>query len=257
VDSDVVTYGISGGDSGSFDLDAGTGVVTFKVAPDFETKDTYSFTATATDGTCNSATQSVVINITDLPEGQLKKTGQTKSYDEDGNEVTDGSIKDDGYYHIGVDPDYTRDDAKQIVTDHVTRLEWQDDGNASSVTKPWLTQENYDKCTGSNGQTQDSTKCYDTSGDTVVTYCTDLILGGHSDWRLPTIDELMYIADRSKRSPAMDTAVFENVVSDYYWSSSTVVGYENNAWVVDFYYSDGHWNDVSVNDYVRCVRGGE
>jgi hypothetical protein len=247
-----VTYGISGGDSGSFDLDATTGVVTFKTAPNFETKDTYGFTATATDGAGNSATQSVTINITDLPEGQPKKTGQTKSYDEDGNEVTDGSIKDDGYYQTGVTPNYTRDDAKQIVTDHITGLEWQDDGNASSVTKPWLTQENYDKCTGNNGQTQDTTKCYDTSGDTAATYCTTLSLDG-GGWRLPTIDELMYIADRSKRNPAINPT-FQHTASDYYWSSTTFVGYEDIAWGVYFFNGSDYWDDKGHARYVRCVR---
>ncbi len=31
----------------------------------------------------------------------LLKTGQTLSYDSNGNVVTDGSIKDDGYYQRG------------------------------------------------------------------------------------------------------------------------------------------------------------
>ena len=42
----------------------------------------------------------------------LKKTGQTKSYDENGVEITDNSIKDDGYYKIDITPNYTRDNTK-------------------------------------------------------------------------------------------------------------------------------------------------
>jgi len=114
-----ISYAISGGDSSAFDVDATTGVVTFKTAPDFETQDLYTFSATATDKYGNEATQSVTVSITDVPEGVLKKTGQTKSYDKDGNEVTDGSLKDDGYYQKGVDPSYTRDDVKEIVIDHI------------------------------------------------------------------------------------------------------------------------------------------
>jgi uncharacterized protein (TIGR02145 family) len=71
----AVTITISGGDAGDFDtalsaglsgLGAATGtlVVTFKNAPDFETKDTYTFTATATDAAGNTATQEVIVNIT-------------------------------------------------------------------------------------------------------------------------------------------------------------------------------------------------
>ena len=195
--------------------------------------------------------------LSDVPEGELKKTGQTKSYDASGNEVTDGSIKDDGFYQKGTTPSYTRDDATNIVTDHVTNLQWQDDSNVFTVTKPWLTQTNYDICRGQNGQTQDTSKCTDTSGDTAATYCANLALGGFTDWRLPSIDELMYIADRSKANPAMDTAYFQNVVSDYYWSSTTVVGYEYSAWVVYFYFGHDYWDTKSNSYYVRCVRDGQ
>jgi len=252
-----VTYAISDGESADFDIDASTGIVTFKAAPDFETKETYGFTATATDSAGNSATQSVTIQIQDMPESTLKKTGQTKSYDENGTEVTDGSIKDDGYYQTGVDLSYTRDDTKEVVTDHITGLMWQDDADANTTTKPWLTQTNYDICTGSNGQTQDTSKCTDTSGDTAATYCADLTRGDYSDCRLPTIDELMYIADRSKRYPAIDTAYFQNVASRYYWSSTTVVDYEYFAWNVSFYNGYDNWRNKSSSYYVRCVRPGQ
>jgi hypothetical protein len=252
-DENTIVYGIEGGDADAFDIDSATGVVTFKVAPDFETKDTYSFTATATDGAGNSATQDVTIHITDLPEGQLKKTGQTKSYDEDGNEVTDRSIKDDGYYQTGVASNYTRDDDKEIVTDHITGLQWQDNEDVKTVTKQWLTDENYDICENNNS----APECYDTSGDTAATYCADLTLGEYSDWRLPTIDELMYIADRSRRNPAINTTVFENAVSNFYWSSSTVVGYEFDAWFVDFDFGIGIGPYKSRSYYVRCVRAGQ
>ena len=254
----AVTYSLSGGDSGLFSINSSTGAIVFNTTPDFETRNTYTFTVTATDSAGNVSTQDVTINISDVVEGQLKKTGQTKSYDENGTEVTDGSIKDDGYYQAGVTPSYTRDDAKEIVTDHITGLEWADNADAKTVTKPWLTQTNYDICTGNNGQTQDTSKCTDTSGDTAATYCTNLTLGGHSDWRLPNIDELMYIVDRSKSNPAIDTTVFENVVSNGYWSSGTVVGFENGAWNVYFYDGiGGGWYYKSNSDYVRCVRVGQ
>jgi uncharacterized protein (TIGR02145 family) len=64
-----VTYSISEGDASYFDVDATSGVVTFKVAPDFE--DTlhgveYTFTATATDTSGNSSTESITITLLDI-----------------------------------------------------------------------------------------------------------------------------------------------------------------------------------------------
>jgi len=186
----------------------------------------------------------------------LKKTGQTKSYDAYGNEVTDGSIKDDGYYQKGVDPSYTRDDATEIVTDHITGLQWQDNADVETVKKQWLTDANYNTCDNNHSDPA----CYDTSGDTAATYCSNLTLGGHTDWRLPTQKELMYIADRSKRDPAIDTTAFTHVVSDFYWSSTTIVGEEYFAWGVffDVGMNGGYvWYTKSSSHYVRCVRGGQ
>ena len=162
----------------------------------------------------------------------LKKTGQTKSYDDNGVEITDNSIKDDGYYQKGITPNYARDTTKKIVTDTITGLQWQDDAEAKTLTKNW---------------------------NEAQAYCQALTLGGYSDWRLPVIDELMYVADRSKRDPAINPA-FQNARSEDYWSATSTVGDEDIAWRVDFDNGIGngyHWVGKSSSLYVRCVRGKE
>ena len=158
---------------------------------------------------------------------KLKKTGQTKSYDQEGNEVTDGSVKDDGYYRMGVAPSYSRDDAKEIVTDHVTGLMWQDDADAANVIKNW---------------------------DDAKAYCEALTLGGYGDWRLPTIEELETIVDYGRYDPAIDS-VFAHVTSDYYWSSTTNANYMCYGWVVHFNYGLSRNSTKDNGLHVRCVRG--
>ena len=258
VDSAVVTYSISDDDNESFDIDPSSGVVTFETAPDFETKDTYSFKATATDTAGNEATQDVTIEITDLPESQLKKTGQTQIYDADGDTVDrntaddNASLRDDGYYQTGVEPSYTRDDAKQIVIDHITGLEWQDDEDANTTRKQWLTDANYDTCDNNNS----APECYDTSGDTASTYCADLSLDG-GGWRLPTVVELQSIVVDGAYNPSIDTTVFEYSTSSKYWSSTTHANITDYAWVVSFYYGYAYRGFKDLSRYVRCVRAGQ
>ena len=156
----------------------------------------------------------------------LKKTGQTKSYDQS-DEVTDGSVKDDGYYQKGVAPSYTRDDAKEIVTDTVTGLQWQDDSEAKTIEKTW---------------------------QEAIEYCSDLRLGGHTDWRLPNINELESIVDYGRDQPAIDPT-FENVDSGNYWSSISSADDSSNAWNVLFFDGNSYGYGSKGNSrFVRCVR---
>ena len=119
-----------------------------------------------------------------------------------------------------------------IVTDNTTKLQWQDDysDNGGSVKSAlW---------------------------EDAIDYCEALTLGGYDDWRLPNFNELYSIVDYTKHNPAIDTT-FQAVVSDTYWSSTSIVSNEDGAWGISFYGGhDSYWNNkFNSSYYVRCVRG--
>ncbi len=190
----------------------------------------------------------------------VKKTGQTKSYNKDGDEITDSIIKDDGFYQTGVTPSYTRDNSKEIVTDHITGLMWADDASVSSVTKQWLTEENHVDCQnhGNNCENTESNPL-DPNDDTATEYCTALSLGVYDDWRLPTSVELEGIVDYGRVSPSIDTTYFKHTSSSHsYWSSTTYGGAKRYAWGV--YFGSGYTFNYYAKRFdlfVRCVRVGQ
>ena len=63
----------------------------------------------------------------------VKKTGQFIHY----------ALHDDGYYQIGKDSNYSRDNNTSIVTDHITNLQWQDDTDVSIIEKNFVDAHDY------------------------------------------------------------------------------------------------------------------
>jgi len=120
------------------------------------------------------------------------------------------------------------DNGNNTVTDHTTGLMWQkeDDG----VERTWEEAQEYTK---------------------------QLNLAGYTDWRLPTIEELISIVKYNLFAPAIDTTYFPNIKSSNYWSSTTYADYTNFAWYVNFFNGHVDYDYKSSSYYVRCVRGGQ
>ena len=90
-----------------------------------------------------------------------------------------------------------------------------------------------------------------------LSYCESLSFAGFSDWRLANHREHRSIVDYNTCNPAIDTDVFADTMSSYYWSSTTRARYTGSAWSVGFYYgNDGGGSEFSYY-YVRAVRGGQ
>ena len=82
-------------------------------------------------------------------------------------------------------------------------------------------------------------------------------LCGHTDWRMPTFQELYNLADRGRTNPAIDPTYFPNTPAWYFWSSSPNIGF-SGSWGMGFG-SDGE--DFSNSRFfaylVRLVRAGQ
>ena len=108
-----------------------------------------------------------------------------------------------------------------------------------------------DSATHLNWQQASSGALY--NWDDAARYCATLELHGMG-WRLPTIKELQTLVDEGAAMPATDSVAFPNTESEYYWTSSQVVSFANEAWAVSFAYGFDAFFDVHSEHRVRCVR---
>jgi hypothetical protein len=149
-----------------------------------------------------------------------------------------------------------------MVKDNVTGLIWEvkknmdgisnyDDPNDADNTYTW-----YDSNPNTNGGYA-GIPGKDTNTEAFINAMNHAHFGGYSDWRLPTIKELAYLADTSSTNPSINTNYFPSTVSSWYWSSSTSANYPYHAWGVGFRHGYDSYNHKYFHGYVRAVRGGQ
>ena len=108
-----------------------------------------------------------------------------------------------------------------------------------------------DNTTGLQWQTNPSTSKY--TWQQAKSYCDNLTYAKKNDWRLPHIDALMSLTDKTKYNPAITTNKIK-IKSDGYWSSTQGVSDTSEAWLVYFEYGSDGWYSQSNKYYALCVR---
>ncbi len=172
-------------------------------------------------------------------------TGQDKCYDHE-KEIECPALNDDFF---GQDAQYAKigtciphnfeiknyANNERTVIDKNTGLEWQHEISSGSL------------------------RYYNSTDSCAYSYCNDLNLGNHDDWRLPTVNELFSIIDSGKYGPALDTNYFSNIPTapdSYFWTSeSFLTQYSSNQRVVRIYNGESDYHSKESYGYSICVRG--
>lgn len=144
---------------------------------------------------------------------------------------------DDSSYNPAAAGPVYKDNGDGTVTDKLTGLMWPKDGFSAG-------------CFNGNY----------TTWSTALNYCETLNFAGYTGgWRLPNIRELQSIVDYGTTGTTVVNSIFTNrntAGTLYYWSSTYYAPNTLYAWSIDFEFGDFYVDNVTLQNYVCCVRGG-
>ena len=155
------------------------------------------------------------------------------------------------------------DNGDGTVCDHQTGLMWEMkdavSDNTVDLTNPRDVDNNY--TWSISGGPPDGTAYTDflarLNGD-IASASASNQLGGHRDWRLPTIAELQTILDCSLGAPCIDPTFGPTAATlSAYWSSTSNAINLGVAWEANFDAGFVGFDRKSADRRVRAVRGGQ
>ena len=207
----------------------------------------------------------------DARSGRIPDTGQTTFYD-DYSEMTNPptSINDDFYgqdasFH-SYSQTYTKLDQNRnplpqsastwsMILDQVTGLIWENKTNNGSIQDQNKVFSWYDSNPSTNQGFSGTDQGYNSDTEDYIQHLNENNLGGFSDWRIPSINELASLMDYENMSIHLD--FFPFVIADKFWSSTTVNQTIDRAWSFDFKTGKAiPFFDKSEKLHVLAVRGG-
>lgn len=213
--------------------------------------------------TCNQELQTRTSELTECNSGLAQcssdcvaslrpplRSGQTTCYDTAGAVIDCAGTGQDGEFQKGAARSFT-DNGDGTISDATTGLVWEKLSNDGSI-HDWKNQYSWN----------------DAFAVKIFTLNASAF-GGHSDWRLPNLTEMMTMLDWEVSSPATFSAFWDGceagcsittcscTLPGRFWTSTTDNYNPSAAWEVDFQLGEMAW-DFKTNPYpaVRAVRGG-
>ncbi len=135
------------------------------------------------------------------------------------SEKTDGAASQNMSFYV--------DNGDGTVTAILTGLMWQKGDTHNDVKRDWKAS---------------------------LHYCNQLKLAGHSDWRMPTRNELQSLVSPMQVNPAIDQKIFNHCKSDWYWLDSGDEKNDENADFIHFYNAREGSTHQDASACIRCVR---
>lgn len=87
-------------------------------------------------------------------------------------------------------------------------------------------------------------------------YCSKLVVGKYSDFRIPTMDELQTIIDYKNYDPAILKG-FEYVSNEAYWTTTPFADDDKIVWLIHFKKGERYVKDMHYDRYIRCVQSSK